>query len=114
MGAGGVYFALRFFVLMKRIRNLSFQLSRLYFLWNLQVIYLCTVWLSSMRVSDGLTEVYIAGMHVTSRRPRLWSITKGFLSSGYKTLFSCKFIEKKYFIALTPNMAPCHVTANQE
>jgi len=50
----GVYFTFRFYVLMKRIRNLNFQVGRLYFLWNLPVIYLCTVWVSSMCVSDGL------------------------------------------------------------
>ena len=37
---------------MERIKNPSFQVSRLYFLWNLLVIYFFTVCVSSMGVSD--------------------------------------------------------------
>ena len=85
MGAGGVYLTLRFFVLMERIKNLSVQVSRLY-LWDLLVIYLFTVWVSSTGVSDWLIEghlsFHIASLHVTSRRPCWWSRTKAFLSSG--------------------------------
>ena len=80
MGAGSVYLTLRFYVLMKRIRNLSFQVSRLYFLWNLLVVYLFTVWVSSMGVSNGLIEGPLY-LHMTSRRPCCWSRTNAFLSS---------------------------------
>ena len=39
-----------------------------------------------------------------SRRPCWWSRTKAFLSSGNKTLFSCKLFGKKFF-CFEPDMA---------
>ena len=41
--------------------------------------------------------LYIAGLHMTSRRPCWWSRTKAFLSSGNSTLFSFKFFEQNFY-----------------
>ena len=39
----------------------------------------------------------IPALHVTSRRPCWWSRTRALLSSGNKTLFSCKFFQNKFY-----------------